>query len=303
MVRHRRSEVALRLPQRLAETVLVPPDSDERALYEEMVERVRVHARDATPARRMALRSVSRLAGSTPAAAAPTLAKLGWTDLAVRAAAITDPAKVRLLMSKLAEHTANGEKVLVFTAFRRTLDTVAASARAAGIDATVYDGGLSRAEKEAVIGAFRHDVPVLLSTESAGEGRNLQFCHVMINLDLPWNPMQIEQRLGRLHRVGQTHDVLLTNLVSKGSIEERILHVLETKINMFELVVGELDMILGRIDDDFDFERAVFEAFANADDDRAFVRRMDEIGADLVAARDTYLRSRLGVDALVGDEQ
>ena len=72
---------------------------------------------------------------------------------------------------------------------------------------------------------------------------------------------------------------------------------------MFELVVGELDMILGRIDDDFDFERAVFEAFANADDDRAFVRRMDEIGADLVAARDTYLRSRLGVDALVGDEQ
>ena len=303
MVRHRRSEVALRLPQRLAETVLVPPDNDERALYTEVVERVRVHARDATPARAMALRSVSRLAGSTPAAAAPTLAKLGWTDLAARAEAITEPAKVRLLVRKLGEYTAKGEKVLVFTAFRTTLDTVAAAVRAAGIDATVYDGGLSRAEKERVIGAFRGDVPVLLSTESAGEGRNLQFCHVMINLDLPWNPMQIEQRLGRLHRVGQTHDVLLTNLVSKGSIEERILHVLETKINMFELVVGELDMILGRIDDDFDFERAVFDAFATADDDGAFARRMDKIGADLVAARDTYLRSRLGMDALVGDEQ
>ena len=303
MVRHRRSEVALRLPQRLAETVLVPPDNDERALYTEVVERVRVHARDATPARAMALRSVSRLAGSTPAAAAPTLAKLGWTDLAARAEAITEPAKVRLLVRKLGEYTAKGEKVLVFTAFRTTLDTVAAAVRAAGIDATVYDGGLSRAEKERVIGAFRGDVPVLLSTESAGEGRNLQFCHVMINLDLPWNPMQIEQRLGRLHRVGQTRDVLLTNLVSKGSIEERILHVLETKINMFELVVGELDMILGRIDDDFDFERAVFDAFATADDDGAFARRMDKIGADLVAARDTYLRSRLGMDALVGDEQ
>ena len=60
-------------------------------------------------------------------------------------------------------------------------------------------------------------MPVLLSTESAGEGRNLQFCHVMINVDLPWNPMQIEQRLGRLHRVGQEHDVLLANLVSRGS--------------------------------------------------------------------------------------
>jgi SNF2 family DNA or RNA helicase len=303
MVRHRRSEVALRLPQRLAETVLVPPDADERAIYSEVVERIRVYAREATPARRMALRSVSRLAGSTPAAAAPTLAKLGWTDLATRAEGITDPAKVRLLVRKLGEHTASGEKVLVFTAFRKTLDTVAESVRAAGIDATVYDGGLSRAEKEKVIGAFRGDIPVLLSTESAGEGRNLQFCHVMINLDLPWNPMQIEQRLGRLHRVGQTHDVLLTNLVSKGSIEERILHVLETKINMFELVVGELDMILGRIDEDFDFERAVFDAFATADDDSAFARRMDEIGENLVAARHTYLRSRLSVDALVGDEQ
>ena len=303
MVRHRRSEVALRLPQRLAETVLVPPDADERAFYVELVERIRFHARDATPARGMALRSVTRLAGSTPAAAAPTLAKLGWADLAARAEAITDSAKVRLLVRRLGEHTAKGEKVLVFTAFRKTLDTVAESVRAAGIDAAVYDGGLSRAEKERVIGAFRDDVPVLLSTESAGEGRNLQFCHVMINLDLPWNPMQIEQRLGRLHRVGQCHDVLLTNLVSKGSIEERILYVLESKINMFELVVGELDMILGRIDDEFDFERAVFDAFAAAEDDGAFARRMDEIGADLVAARDTYLRSRLGMDALVGDER
>lgn len=303
MVRHRRSEVALRLPQRLAETVLVAPDADERALYAEVVERIRESVRDATPARRMALRSVTRLAGSTPAAAAPTLAKLGWTDLATRAGAITDPAKVRLLVRRLAERTAGGEKVLVFTAFRKTLDTVAAAVRAAGIDAAVYDGGLSRVDKEKVVNAFRDDVPVLLSTESAGEGRNLQFCHVMINLDLPWNPMQIEQRLGRLHRVGQDHDVLLTNLVSKGSIEERVLHVLESKINMFELVVGELDMILGRIDEDFDFEQAVFDAFATATDDAAFARRMDAIGEDLVAARDTYLQTRLGVDALVGDER
>jgi SNF2 family DNA or RNA helicase len=206
-------------------------------------------------------------------------------------------------VQKLVERTAGGEKVLVFTAFRTTLDTIATAVRAAGIDAVVYDGGLSRAEKERVVGAFRDDASVLLSTESAGEGRNLQFCHVMINFDLPWNPMQIEQRLGRLHRVGQSHDVVLTNLVSKGSIEERVAHVLESKINMFELVVGELDMILGRIDEDFDFEQAVFDAFATADDDAAFARRMDEISENLVAARDTYLRSRLEVDALVGGEQ
>lgn len=302
MVRHRRSEVALRLPQRLAETVLITPDADERALYRELAERIRVEAKEASAGRRLALRSVARLAGSTPAAAAPTLAKLGWTDLAEAAAAITSAAKIRLLMTKLGEYAARGEKVLVFTAFRQTLDAVAESVRAAGIGATVYHGGLSRADKERAITAFRDTEPVLLSTESAGEGRNLQFCHVMINLDLPWNPMQIEQRLGRLHRVGQTNDVMLTNLTYRGSIEEQILHVLETKINMFELVVGELDMILGRIDEDFDFEQVVFDAFTTAENDDAFARRMDEIGEDLASARATYVAGRHNVDALVGED-
>ena len=125
----------------------------------------------------------------------------------------------------------------------------------------------------------------------------------MINLDLPWNPMQIEQRLGRLHRVGQTEDVVLTNLVSRGSIEERILHVLEAKINMFELVVGELDMILGRIDEDFDFEQAVFDAFAGTEDDAAFARRMDQIGDSIAAARASYVQDRISVDALVGEDE
>jgi SNF2 family DNA or RNA helicase len=302
MVRHRRSEVALRLPQRLAETVLITPDTDERDMYAELAERIRVEAKEATAARRMALRSAARLAGSMPAAAAPTLRKLGWTDLATAAEAITDPAKVRLLVARLGEHAARGEKVLVFTAFRQTVDAVAAATRAAGIDAAVYHGSLRRAEKELAIGCFRDEKPVLLSTESAGEGRNLQFCHVMVNLDLPWNPMQIEQRLGRLHRVGQTHDVSLTNLACRGTIEERILHVLENKINMFELVVGELDMILGRINEDFDFEQAVFDAFTASEDGAAFGRRMDELGDDLAAARTGYLAERGTVDALVGED-
>ena len=109
----------------------------------------------------------------------------------------------------------------------------------------IYHGSLPRADKERAIAAFRDEAPVLLSTESAGEGRNLQFCHVMVNMDLPWNPMQIEQRLGRLHRVGQDHDVLLTNLVASGTIEEHVLRVLEAKINLFELVIGELDRFSG----------------------------------------------------------
>lgn len=300
MVRHRRSEVALRLPQRLAGTVLLTSDRAEDDMYAELAERIRIEAKGASAARRMSLRSVARQAGSLPVAAAPTLAKLGWTDLAAAAEAINQPAKLRWLITKLGEYAARDEKVLVFTAFRQTLAAVSESVRAAGIDAAVYHGSMPRPDKERAIGTFRDDKPVLLSTESAGEGRNLQFCHVMINLDLPWNPMQIEQRLGRLHRVGQTDDVVLTNLACRGTIEERILHVLESKINMFELVVGELDMILGRIDEDFDFEQAVFDAFTTSEDDAAFARSMDQLGDDLAAARTTYLAERSAVDTLVG---
>ena len=257
--------------------------------------------RTATPAQRLTLRSVAKLAGSSPAAAAPTLAKIGWDDLAVRAGSLDSPAKTGVLLDHLRRYAGTSEKVLVFTAFRQTLDHLAGQASAAGIPAVIYHGSLPRADKERAIAAFRDEAPVLLSTESAGEGRNLQFCHVMVNIDLPWNPMQIEQRLGRLHRVGQEHDVLLTNLVASGTIEQQVLRVLEAKINLFELVVGELDMILGRVDDDFDFETTVFDAFVASGDDGEFGERMAAIGEDLARARTDYLASRAAIDSLAGD--
>ena len=298
MIRHRRSEVSVLLPPRLAETVHVTPSAEESALYAEIAARVRREARDAPPSRRLTLRSLARLAGSSPAAVAPTLVKAGWEDLGRRAARIASMSKVAELAARL--RGATGEKVLVFTAFRQTLDALTAELGRLGIPAAVYHGSLARGDKEKAISAFRDEVDVLLSTESAGEGRNLQFCHRMVNVDLPWNPMQIEQRLGRLHRVGQTRDVLLTNLVARGTIEQRILHVLEAKINLFELVVGELDMILGRIDDDFDFEVSVFDAYVASRDDAEFAGRLEEIGEGLARARTEYLRDRSFADELIG---
>ncbi len=303
MIRHRRSEVSVLLPQRLAETLRVEPSGAEREWYSDLTARVRTEGRTATPAQRLTLRSVAKLAGSSPAAAGPTLAKIGWDDLAVRAGTLGSPAKTGVLLDHLQRYAGTREKVLVFTAFRQTLDHLARQASASGIPAVTYHGSLPRADKERAIAAFRDEAPVLLSTESAGEGRNLQFCHVMVNMDLPWNPMQIEQRLGRLHRVGQEHDVLLTNLVASGTIEEQVLRVLEGKINLFELVVGELDMILGRVDDDFDFEATVFDAFVASGDDGEFGERMAAIGDDLARARTDYLASRAAIDSLAGDPE
>lgn len=302
MIRHRRSEVALMLPQRLAETLLITPGPDEAQLYADLTARIRREGRTAAPSARLTLRGLARLAGSGAAAAAPTLAKIGWVDLAARAAALTRSEKLAVLLAKLARAVQDGEKVIVFTGFRQTLKQLVDAVAAAGIPAAVYHGSLARTAKESAVSAFRGDLPVLLSTESAGEGRNLQFCHVMINMDLPWNPMQIEQRLGRLHRVGQRQEVLVTNLVARGTIEEQVLRVLEAKINLFELVVGELDLILGRVDDEFDLESTIFDAYVQSDDDTEFAQRLDALGEELAQARTGYLRTRGAVDALVGGD-
>lgn len=302
MVRHRRSEVALMLPQRLAETVLVSPSEAEAQWYADLTGRIRREARAASPSRRLTMRTLTRLAGSGPSAAGPTLAKIGWADLADRAREIGRSQKDTVVLDRLRRHLDRQEKVLVFTGFRQSLDRLAEQTTEAGVTHAVYHGSLPRSAKEQVISAFRDQVPVLLSTESAGEGRNLQFCHVMVNVDLPWNPMQIEQRLGRLHRIGQQHDVLVSNLVSRGTIEEHILRVLESKINLFELVVGELDLILGRVDDDLDLESTIFETFVESADDAEFTERLESLGDDLAKARTEYLHSRNALDALVGEE-
>ena len=303
MVRHRRSEVALMLPRRTAKTLCVTPSADEAELYAAVSERVRAEARGAAPSRRLALLAVQRMAGSSPAVIEPILAKVGWQDLAQRAAALAPSAKARTLIELLRRSAASSEKVIVFTAFRQTLDYLAAMADAAGIPSACYHGSLNRQAKEEAIHAFAADTPVLLTTEAAGEGRNLQFCHALINVDLPWNPMQIEQRLGRVHRIGQTHDVTVTNLVARGTVEEQVLRLLEAKINLFELVVGELDMILGQVDHDFDLESFVFEAHVSAADDQEFHGRLEALGDDLAAARRSYLEARRRTDDLIGTEE
>jgi len=300
MVRHRRSEVAVMLPQRLAETVRVTPEPAEAQLYADVGLRIRADAASAPTGRLLALRQVARLVGSSPVALAPTLAKLGWADLAEAAGSVTS-GKDRLLVQLLRQRAAQDEKVVVFSAFRRTVDQLASAVAEDGVPTAVYHGGLSRREKEQAVRDFETECAVLVTTEAAGEGRNLQFCHVMVNYDLPWNPMQIEQRLGRLHRIGQAHDVELTNLVTAGTVDDHLLRVLETKINLFELVVGELDMILGRVEDDLDFEARVFATYVDAADDAEFVARLAALGDRLAEARRGYLASRSANDAFVGE--
>jgi SNF2 family DNA or RNA helicase len=157
---------------------------------------------------------------------------------------------------------------------------------------------MRQAEKDAAVARFRDEADVLLSTGSGGEGRNLQFASTVINFDLPWNPMRLEQRVGRVHRIGQTREVFVFNFCQAGTIEEQLLRVLHDKINMFELVVGEMDTILGILDEDRDFSDLVLDLWLSARPSGRVEQVFDELASRLMAARKQYAETKRLDDAL-----
>jgi len=183
-------------------------------------------------------------------------------------------------------------KVVVFTEFLATIEHLAHICERDAIPYAVFHGDLSRAEKDAAIARFRDEAGVLLSTGVGGEGRNLQFANTVMNFDLPWNPMRLEQRVGRVHRIGQSQEVYVFNFCQAGTIEEQVLRVLHDKINMFELVVGEIDALLGSLEDDRDFAELVLDLWlanhGSGREDQAF----DQLAERLLEAKREYTRTK-----------
>ncbi|TQR18673.1 DEAD/DEAH box helicase [Psychrobacillus vulpis] len=136
------------------------------------------------------------------------------------------------------------DKVIIFTEYRASQAYLQWYLNSKGITSVLFNGQFNKNKREWMKRLFKEQAQVLIATESGGEGINLQFCHHVINYDLPWNPMKLEQRIGRVHRLGQEHDVHIYNLAIHDTIEEDILHLLNMKIDVFEKVVGELDDIL-----------------------------------------------------------
>jgi superfamily II DNA or RNA helicase len=121
-------------------------------------------------------------------------------------------------------------KVLVFTEFVPTQEMLRRFLTERGFSVVCLNGSMGMEERKRVQEAFAKDVRILISTDAGGEGLNLQFCHVVINYDIPWNPMRLEQRIGRVDRIGQTHVVRAVNFVFEGSVEHRVQEVLEQKL-------------------------------------------------------------------------
>jgi len=173
------------------------------------------------------------------------------------------------------------EKVIVFTEYRATQEYLLQYFRANDISCVPYRGGMNRGKKDWMMDLFRGRVQVMIATEAGGEGINLQFCHNMINFDLPWNPMRVEQRIGRIHRLGQKNDVKIYNLSTTGTIEEHILNLLHEKINMFEMVIGGLDVILERFEKKGSLEKSLYKIVLESQTDEEIRQKVNSLGQSL----------------------
>ena len=314
MVRNSRSQVSINLPPREATTLQVALSPAERSLYEEVTLLVRssfAHAGDGQ-ARRMALRTLQAEAGSSAQAVRSTLETMRDRPGAVQpelleaalalAARVETSGKAVALVDLLRSRVSASEKVLIFTQYLETQAFVLRVLEQAGVAAARFNGTLSAAEKDAEVAAFAGDRRVLVSTDVGSEGRNLQFCHTIVNYDLPWNPMRIEQRVGRVHRIGQTEPVRIWNLAAPDTLEGHILEVLDSKINMFELVVGEIGEILGNLEEEREFEDIVLDLWAGADSDPAAAAGLAALGERLAGARQRYVESKAYDEALFGQD-
>ncbi len=206
------------------------------------------------------------------------------------------------------------QKVVVFTESKRTQRYIAEELRKTGFedgDILLFNGdfddvmtkeiyrtwmvknygnvnyGRSVEYKHAIVDYFRNNAKVMICTDAGSEGLNLQFCNTVINYDLPWNPMKIEQRIGRCHRYGQENDVVAINLLNtQNAADQRVYDILSKKFELFEGVFGASDIALGTLEAGISFEKMVLEIYQSCDTTAEFKKAFDKLDRKLSAKRD-----------------
>ena len=226
------------------------------------------------------------------------------------------------------------QKVVIFTESKRTQKYIASELRKTGFedeDILLFNGdfddtmtkkiyrawqirnygkvnyGRSVEYKHAIVDYFQHNAKSLICTDAGSEGLNLQFCNTIINYDLPWNPMKIEQRIGRCHRYGQKHDVVAINLLNtQNAADQRVYDILSKKFELFEGVFGASDIALGALESGASFEKMVLQIYQTCNTTAEFKKAFDKLDRKLNAKRDKKareLRSLLLMESSGAKEQ
>jgi SNF2 family DNA or RNA helicase len=322
MIRSSRAKSRLNLPQRRVILREVEPLEEELKIYHSLSSLLqRYYPRSADPGsllNPLTLMLLQKLACSSPQALAGSLEGLlsrgdfpadvvdlfeSIQELCVGA---SKSRKFRELKDLL-ESRQDDEKILIFTQFRGTQEALRKMIEGMGLETALFHGEMSSKKKSEAVERFRGSAPVLLSTDSGAEGWNLQFARILVNFDLPWNPMKVEQRIGRVHRLGQTREVLIINLYLKGTIEEYIIRLLGQKIKLFERVVGELEMVLGYLGHELKdletLDRKIMDIIVKFDSENNLQEGFEELGNKFSEAGENYDKVRDYQQLALGTEE
>ncbi len=310
MIRNTRALANINIPPRFAETIRIKPDEREKAFYEKLEDLIFSLDQKKQGRIKMVVKNLLAQAGSSPRAVELTLQNMLEKENYTRehqkelkavaglCRAALDTPKNKMLLKLI---KASKEKIIVFVKYKGTIEHLEEFLEWNNISFVLFHGSMGNKQKDAAIDQFRDTTKVLVTTEIGGEGRNLQFCSRMVNYDLPWNPMKIEQRIGRIHRIGQEKEVHIYNFCASGSIEDYILDILDRKINMFEMVIGEIDMILGRIRGEKEFGDIVYDIWLESRSKTERKKFFSALGTKLKRAKTGYNKTRDLDDKLFGD--
>ncbi len=310
MIRNTRAVAKINIPPRFAETIRVEPTGAEKELYDRITTLVRSINETNGTGNKLLLKHLLVEAGSSPQAVESTLShmlankdllldhekQIGAIRNLTRSMGDTQMNKVLLKIIR----GAPGKKI-IFVKYMGTLAHVSGYLSWKKIPHAVFHGQMKNAEKDTQIEQFKEQTEILVTTKIGGEGRNLQFCNQMINYDLPWNPMKIEQRIGRIHHIGQEKEVRIFNLCSANSIEDYILDILDRKINMFEMVIGEIEMILGRVRGEKDFSERVYNIWMDAALPEERQKGFDHLATQLKRSKAQYHTTKQLDENLFGE--
>lgn len=302
MIRNTRANAGLKLPPRRAETVLFAPGAGEGEFWQRWETEFRkclsaLNQNQASLWGRLLLQA----AGSSPAAWRQALEKFpdqgaarSWSELSPLEESWARKCQLLTPLTK-----AEGG-VVIFSQFLETQAGVAEHLRSCRVPVFVINGATPAAQRQPITEEFRRTGGALLLTHSGTEGRNLQFCHQLVNFDLPWNPMEIEQRIGRLHRYGQQHPVRIFNFTQQATLQQHLLEVLQEKLNLFELVIGETGLILGERFDSDEFAEEVLRRWR--ENEGKVAEAIADLGEQLKAARGAYEEVRELDQTLFADD-
>ncbi len=246
-IRRRRAEILVRFPGREARRLTVRMTESERQRYLAVVEA----AKETGKGPLAWIQPVLQMSASYEAVRASEAFHRFPTALQRDLAVLTDAdhPKVRAFLERFVDRLPRREKTLVFTHYQASQSAIVRLLKARGRNA---EGLLAASplRRQELLAWFREDpsAEFLVCGKGAGEGLNLQFCGLLVNLDLPWNPMQLEQRIGRVQRLGQPRrKVAIVNAVLAGTIEDRVLAIMEEKLRMFQSTLGDTEQILGEM--------------------------------------------------------